>query len=288
MAYMASVYLTSTLRLIERETRQSRDDPEVAFRALARPSATERLRAVRAHYRLQMLLHLWECARADDSRHLSTVNGLCALLFALWEPWELQQVFGLGAFYMRLRPVVGRHPFQDQMVRRDVTGREGFYCFDAFRTHIRFLRLTNEPVWQATVAAMSNPPPGLEATGQAEEGRLAWFRFKLYDCYGAALHAPPPPEPPLSLRFTPGQEHVDNVPFAWVDAFDGRYGNNFWRLDGAPIREKGVSAVGIWSLLGMVMWDAPRAEALKEVSVALSSHCAKGWALLGTRNEHYY
>lgn len=114
MAYMASVYFTCTLRLIEREARLLRGGAAtVADRALASPSDSERLRMVRAHYRLQMVLHVWDRSRANFN-HDPAVSRISAHLFAQWKPWELQPIFCLGTFYRRLRDLINHQQAPDR------------------------------------------------------------------------------------------------------------------------------------------------------------------------------
>jgi hypothetical protein len=82
---------------------------------------------------------------------------------------------------------------------------------------------------------------------------------------------------PVSFSFD--GDLVTAVPFAWVDAFDGHYEYNFWSVV-PSIRREGKPTHGLWTLLGFVLWDAPRIETLK--TTPFLSHGQTGWARSGT------
>lgn len=79
---------------------------------------------------------------------------------------------------------------------------------------------------------------------------------------------------PTDFRFD--GDRLTAVPFAWADAFNGRYAYDFI---GERFVKRGSDRSAeriVWSRLGFVMWDAPRVDALKR-SPPLS-HFATGWA----------
>lgn len=190
---------------------------------------------------------------------------------------------------------------RDKRSLEPVLGRGAFYCLEGLRRYVGLVmraagagagpdgegECEGEAAWRATLDALSSLGGSSESAttgtsgdpdeaGREEEGSLPWYRYKLYECYGVQASSPALPERhrfPVPLSFD--GERVDAAPFGWVDAFDGRYEYNFWAWQPTGTRD-GASAQGIWSLLGVAMWDAPRVEALK--TLPLLSRCKTGWA----------
>jgi hypothetical protein len=125
VAFVAGVYMDCALRLFEREVRPCcgcvggvsgsqmpsgwTAEEEAALKevvgqaVVAPPSRPERLRVLRAFYRLQIVLHVWgslRCSPGLDRPEPVRVNWQ---LFGLWELWEAQQAFCAGAFHLRFR-----------------------------------------------------------------------------------------------------------------------------------------------------------------------------------------
>lgn len=245
---------------------------------VAPPSRSERLRVLRAHYRLQIVLSLWG-SRAHPRRtrharrtHALSVERLSFALFGLWEPWEVQQLFCAGMFYARIRCVLARHLGPQDSSAKPLTTTMRL-TFDEFRDIVRDVSAVDKNAWQWVLDDVSSfPSGGSVAAGTEESIGLRWFRHRLSD----ALRRQGLPERhrfPGTLRFE--GDHVSTVPFSWVDAFDGQYG---WNFGGAmlEIRRDGQPTQGLWSRTGYIMWDKPRVEVLK--TSALLSHVSTGWA----------
>jgi hypothetical protein len=299
VSFVADLYTTCTLTLFEREVRPSLSFPPtpppeaegsqttLAATAatadvvvVAPPSRTERLRILRAAYRLQMVLHVWGSWKVGLIQYEPVIDGVNLALFGLWELWEIAQVFCVATFYLRFRDELADCYFgQDGDWHRTlrVTGFARFW-FDDFRAFVKEVRAADEAVWQKTLDRSSSfPSGGAEAAGVKEGKREKCFRSRLYEYYCRNHHIIPERYKfPVSLRFE--EDHVSAMPFGWVDAFDGHYEYDFLERMRSITRE-GKPTQGLWSLLGFVLWDAPRVEGLK--SSPFLSHCTTGWARSG-------
>lgn len=273
MVPVADVYLTCTFNLIDIEIRGS--CPPTSLPTLLSPiSNTERLRVLRAHFGLHMMLHAWDVL--DGRRRIPDIDRINMRLFAHWEPWELQQIFCVGSLYEKLHDYLDSDKppscHVDSRPREVVTSR---VCeFEAFWGFVAQFR-TMGAEWQETVNFASKFVTGPGDAGEEEEVEVHRYRHKLNSCSRttgiAERH-----RFPVSLRFD--GDHVGTMPFAWVDAFGGHYGYNF--LDRpANIRLREKPTLGLWTRVGFVMWDEPRVEALKTSSIL--SDCTTGWARSG-------
>jgi hypothetical protein len=300
VAFVAGLYMECALRLFEREVRPccgrvgdasgsqppsecKTEEEEAAVKeamgqvVVAPPSRSERLRVLRAFYRLQILLHVWSSRWCNPGLYRPDAGRVNWQLFELWELWEAQQVFCAGAFYQRFRRQFSEIYLGESSLdpgRATLTKRLSF-GFDEFRGFVGQVRATGDAAWQATLDKASCFLPGVEAAGQEEERDISWFRTQLYEHYRVS----PPTERhrvPMSFRFR--GDCVNGVPFGWVDALDGHLGYDYWGVIGG-IRCEGKPTQGLWSRLGFVMWDAPRVRALKTSSFL--SHCQTGWARSG-------
>ncbi|KAK4156928.1 hypothetical protein C8A00DRAFT_40617 [Chaetomidium leptoderma] len=282
MALVAGAYTTCALKLFEREARSSSSLPGSVVTAVAAPpSRAEQLRVLRAHYRLQMLLHFWGSWEYHRLNGTDAIDRITLYLFGLWELWEVQQTFCVGTVYDDLRYRLAEVLYRgdpDKSPQSALLSRN-FHPLDEFRDFVRQVRATDEAAWQETLERASSFPSGMEAAGRDEEQLSRCFRNRLWQ----HCEKKGPPEKhrfPASLRFD--GDCVGAVPFGWVDAFDGHYGYNLYEKFGA-IRREGKPTQGLWSRLGFVMWDEPRVEALKTLSFL--SHCTTGWARSGRSTE---
>jgi hypothetical protein len=285
--HVAGVYMTCALRLFEREVRPSCcPDPRGSIGSLptgldalvAPPSRSERLRVLRAFYRLQILHHIWGSRAHCMTTYNPVFDRINLFLFGLWEVWETQQVFCAGTFYQRFRGQLADMYFGETSrdPLREVLESNTRFTFDEFRDFVGHVRAADEAAWQKTLDQASSLASGARDAGETEERALAFFRGRLYECYVRENHPPPRHGFPVSFQFD--RDCVGAVPFGWVDAFDGHYEYDLWeRLGG--IRRQGKPTQGLWSRLGFVMWDAPRVMALKTSSFL--SHCKTGWARSG-------
>ncbi|OIW26602.1 hypothetical protein CONLIGDRAFT_481742 [Coniochaeta ligniaria NRRL 30616] len=278
---VTDAYIAGTLRLLQRDIWPYYPGTDPEKRLTAPPSRAEWLRVLRAHYRLHIVLSFWFSRAHRGWTKSPEIQRLSCSLFGLWEPWEVQQVFCAGAFYMRIHSLLSAVYFGDQhFQRRSILGRCFGYMsdlFDEFRYLVVRVRAVNEKAWQETLDKASTFQPGsailpvLEAAGADEEEGLRWFQARL--CEDAEPDLPRRPSFPVSLRFV--GERVNAVPFGWVDAFGGHYGYNFLRVQ-PGMRSEGQLTRGLWSRAGFVMWDKPRVEAMKASSCL--SPAATDWA----------
>lgn len=268
---VANVYLTCSFNLFDREIQPS-CSPSGLPSLLAPVSSSERLRVLRALFRLHMTLHVWD-SLANRS-HIAEIDRMNMRLCAQWEPWELQQIFCVASFYQRFRDHLPNDntSFANRESRRRevVTGR---VCeFDAFWGYVGQLPAAGEAAWQDTIERASEFPTGPEDAGVEEEMELSSYRRRMYS-YSRTTGATERHMFPISLRFD--RDHVRAMPFGWVDAFGGHYGYDFLER---PINfvQRGKPTHGLWVRLGFVMWDEPRIQALKTSSIL--SDCKTSWA----------
>lgn len=148
MAYMAAVYIACTFQLMKSKAQppcQNHTSASTADSALTPLSNSERQRVVRAHYRLQIVLHVWDRRRANPSKSGTTL----ALSFShSGNRRSCNRYSVLLLFYRRLRVQLRYLPFGDRKINRDVTSRQRFYCFDRFRT-FKLLQAVDSASWQA-------------------------------------------------------------------------------------------------------------------------------------------
>lgn len=241
-------------------------------------SRTERLRILRAFYRLQIVQLIW--GRLGCMLHHMTPDAdrVNFRLFGLWELWEVQEFVSAGAFYQRFRAQM-----EDDWLGENSSDRRGAAlsnrlrcCFEQFRGFVAQVRTADEEAWCKTMEKGSSLWPGPDAAGVEEESWACWFRYPLLS-FTRRLGVPERHRFPISLKF--GKDDISDMPFAWADSFRGNCGYNFWIvMKGASWR--GKPTLGVWSRLGFVMWDVQRVEALKKASFL--SHCQTGWALVGS------
>ena len=257
--------------LFEREVKPACSDPGSARAVVAPLSSVERLRVLRAFYRLQMGLSIWASSAVGSAICNNIAPRVNKRLFGLWETWEVQQIFVAGTFYQRFRSDLGRS--SDDAWFDSLTHR--FISFGQFRKLVTQLRAADEGVWQEALVREASFPSGAEEAGNNEEIRYTWFPNHIVTWCRTqgpiTRHMVP-----VSLRFD--GDRVGTMPFGWVDAFDGHYGYSFWEVIGG-IRHKGQPTQGLWCRLGFVMWNHSRIEALKMASFL--SDCATGWARSG-------
>lgn len=252
MAGLARVYLGCTLALLEREVLAA---PTLVSAA---PSRAEWLRVLRAHYRLQMALPIWHACflHGPEKKREEDESDANLTLFGLWGPWETQQVLCAGGFYDRFRSRL-RHGIADLRLRAEGNPGASLYSFVAWREFVDRARAADEAGWQVVLDKMSSFDGEPDHVAVEETIKLACHRDRM-----ASWGMPWPEQPkiPVSLRFD--GDRVTAVPFAWVDAFNGHYGDNYLGVQ-PKIRPDLKPTQGLWSVLGFVMWDAPRVEALK-------------------------
>ena len=283
VGYVAGLYATCTLGMIRNEIVPSlsaqggRKEVDVAAAAAAAMTAplshVEWLRILRVFYRLQMLLCLWGGAWKGYSlcKHDPEADRVNFRLFGLWDVWDVDAVFSAGAFYQQFRVRLAKrwvadyskHPTASGMTRR-------LSCwFEEFRGIVGRIRADDEGVWQRAVEEASRFSSGIEAAGDEQRSRSGWFRYSV-DSYSRTKGLPERHWYPASLRLGGGS--VGTVPYGWVDAFDGLYAANFFERVFSGLR----AMYGPWSLVGFLVWDAGRIEALK--TSALLSRYTTGWA----------
>ena len=191
--------------------------------------------------------------------------------------WEVQQFFCAGAFYQRFRVELsdawlGQYSRDPRIVTLTNRAR---CCFSRFWDLVLEVRAVDQNAWDTTMRRESSFPSGPDVVGTEEESWASWFRTPLCS-YSRVLGVPERHRFPVSLYFE--GDVVNTMPLAWVDAYGGYYGYNFWEFM-RGMSHGGKPTQGIWSRLGLVMWDAPRVEALKTTSFL--SHCVTGWARSG-------
>ncbi len=280
VGFVAGLYATCTLGMIRNEIVPSfsgqdlkEEDAAAAAAAMTAPlSRVEWLRILRAFYRLQMILFLWGGSWKGYSmcKHDPEADRVNFRLFGLWDVWEVEAVFGAGAFYQKFRVQLAKEWVEDY--RKHPTANRLTYrtrvWFGEFREVVGRIHDEDEEVWQRVVEEMSRFSSGIEAAGVQQRSRSGWFRYSV-DSYSRTKGLPERHWYPASLRFY--GESVDTVPFGWVDAFDGLYAADFfkrvWGLLGNEDR---------WSLVGFLIWDTGRIQALK--TSALLSRFTTGWA----------
>jgi hypothetical protein len=267
---IADVYLTCAVNLLDRVVRPS-CPPTSLPNLLAPLSSVERLRVLRAHIRLHMMLHLSESLVKRPQE--VDIGGMMMRLFGQWEPWELQQVFCVGSFYRRLRQRLninfsrGRGGSGRMEV---VTSR---VCeFEAFWGFAGHVRRVGDAAWQEAVDTASKFVNGPKVEGFDEHFELSCLRRQVYK-YSITTGTAERHKFPVSLRFD--GDHEGAMPFGWVDAFGGHYGYNFLERS-MDVSQMDKPITGLWARLGFVMWDERRVEALKTSS--LLSNCRTGWA----------
>ncbi|KAK4040085.1 hypothetical protein C8A01DRAFT_15982 [Parachaetomium inaequale] len=274
MSDLSRVYIACTFKLLDHEVRASCCPASLPM-LLAPASGSEWLRVLRAHYRLQMALPIWlACRFGGGGRTLDDMRNANVSLFGQWKPWEIQQIFCVGTLYHRFRHRL--HRIGDQEMKQEGRSDRVSHSLEAWREFVRSLRAADEAGWQAVLDEASRFRYGRpDYAGTEEENNLSAHQVRI-TIWGAHKTCTGRHEFPISLHFK--RDHVTAVPSAWVDAFDGYYGYNFWGVV-PSIRREGQATHGLWSLLGFVMWDAPRIGALK--TSTLLWHGPRGWARSG-------
>jgi hypothetical protein len=280
MSYLASVYTTSHLQAFQDRLNPFPSHP-LCF---SPPSRTEHLRILRAFYRVQLINNLWgHCASKRRSRSLeySELETECFnyRLFGLWETWELQQVACVVSFLRQLRSRLAW--LEDDDLSKEVVSERVFYRLGALRDLIEKLRAADGDAWAGTLKwclAMVVPekvprPFALCDVHWLHPGAHS-LRMRLFP-HGKYSF-------PVDMRFD--GDHATAVPFAWVDAFNGRYAHDYFGFVALPspaIETQYPNCThhplgALWSRLGFVMWDAPRVMALK-LAPGYLTNFGTGW-----------
>ncbi|KAL2165731.1 hypothetical protein VTG60DRAFT_3929 [Thermothelomyces hinnuleus] len=213
-AEMAKMYLDSTLRLLAREAAPAASDrsppaggggganpPDVLL--TSPPSRAEWLRVVRAHYRLQMAYRIWHgCSCAGLGWGSAKMRAAGGSLFGLWEPWEIQQVFCVGAFCDRLRARLSRAAVavdDEDDLKRECRSVGVIYSLDGWRDLVRRVRAADEQGWQRVLDDVARFREGRpDAAGAEEEQSLLFHQNKIARHHQGVLLAPL--RPPLRRR----------------------------------------------------------------------------------------
>ncbi|KAI1414439.1 hypothetical protein F5Y13DRAFT_158551 [Hypoxylon sp. FL1857] len=277
MKYLADVYIKSKLMLFQNEINpRSSSSPSL----MASPSRTERLRVLRAFYRLQIIFNLYGNAESSSRREYNELDTECINyhLFGLWEPWELQQVSCVAAITQRLYVQFAR--IEDYFLRKEGTSRRVYFGLTALRNFIEKLRASHNAIWQTTLRETSNLEIATRVRGMFVNYKMEWFHCRHHE-YRMKTFPHGKYSYPTLIHFD--GDCVTSAPFAWVDAFDGQYALDFFasaasngRAD-SQLMQLGIPMGLAWSRLGFVIWDAPRVTTLKRSSVL--TEFATGWAL---------
>ncbi len=288
VGFVAGLYATCTLGMIRNEIVPSLSGQNLKEKTAAAAAAAvmtaalsdvEWLRILRAFYRLQVLLCLWGGTFKEKDKWRG--YNLCKdhpeadrvnfKLFGLWDVWDVEIVFGAGAFYQQFRTRLAKrwvgdyskHPTASGMTRR-------LTCWlEEFRGIVGRIRADDEGVWRGMVEDASRFSSGIEAAEDEQHSRSAWFRYSV-ESFCRTKGLPERHWYPASLR-----RSVGAVPYGWVDAFDGLYAANFFERVLLGLR----TFYGRWSLFGFLFWDPGRIEALKTSD--LLSRYTTGWAASG-------
>lgn len=181
-----------------------------------------------------------------------------------------------------LRKLRGRFAWLAEDDFRKAAGSERvFYRLDALRDLLEKLRAVDGDAWAAllklylTMLVPENAPRPFALCDaywlhpRARSSRMQLFPHGKYSF-------------PVDMRFD--GDHATAVPFAWVDAFNGRYAHDYFGFVALPqpatesqYPNCAHDPLGaLWSRLGFVMWDAPRVMALKLASGYLTNF-GTGW-----------
>jgi hypothetical protein len=268
------------------------DDPVTA--PLTR---TERLRVVRAFYRRQIVSNAWAPTRrgpywgAEDSAAMSntsTHQGKRLGLLAAFEPWELQQIEHANLFITRVCIA---------LVHREGDGPEESMQLERFGdlyAHldalVRYLRANPELAEVALSDVSSRTEPSYSEVPYrrfVDRYSLLPLTYPWQSDRSESL-----PDPGAEKRERDGDklvhvgDNVNLVPFAWVDALDGRF--TTWFGDGlgsiSQNRDQGGrrtyfdrwKTAFCWRCAGSALWDRSRAEALKRIPWLETART--GWA----------
>ncbi|KAK3292942.1 uncharacterized protein B0H64DRAFT_363203 [Chaetomium fimeti] len=199
MSELSGMYITSAFNLIKREALPS-SVPTTPPGLTAAPSRSEWLRVLRAHYRLQMARSSYHAgASAIEAKSIEDARNGKALLFELWGPWEVQQIFSVGGLYKRLEHRLIHSPNIDM-------SKESWFTLplDGWLESLKRLQRTNEAGFPTAlrfdgddVAAVPfawvdafdgyygyhywGVMPGIKRGGQAAQGLWSLFGFVLWD-----------------------------------------------------------------------------------------------------------
>jgi len=291
MTYIANVFTTSAGLLFQNDIEPSPSGTPAAAPPLASgnplaapPSRTEQLRILRALYRLEILFHLYGHYAHGYRRRYNKRDTECFnyRLFGLWEPWELEQVSSVAGFMQRLHCEFAQ--LVDDDLRNEAISWRVFYRLGTFRDFIEKLRARDEAVWQRVLRAASTLRSKLRNLSgtYTVQNSMDWFHPRYHD-HRMKKFPPGKYGFPTPLRFD--GDAITTTPFAWVDAFGGYYGHDFFETHASAKRahmrledQGGATKVGAWYRLGFLMWDEPRVTVLKTVPV-LSISFATGWLL---------
>ncbi|KAL2140011.1 hypothetical protein VTI28DRAFT_4405 [Corynascus sepedonium] len=280
MSELADLYINHTFKLFNLEVApvcRPANPPAL----LAPPSRVEWLRVLRAHYRLQMALHLWmgaKCGRKKkfDAERVKKANRS---LILLWEPWEVQQIACVGNLYRRFSESIAAL-INDEPLKREYNYRDVYYSLYKRREMAEKLKMADEAGWYKVLDDLSCFRSGDAKMAGLDGTNSLGARQFMYavSCMGC-IHEPSTGRHQFPVTLCFSGDSVTTVPFAWVDAFDGHYGYNFWNV--LPrIERDGQPTYGLLTLLGYAIWDAPRFKALK--TARFLWHGETGWARSGT------
>lgn len=278
MKYLSSLYTISWLSLFEKEVKSS----STATSLLRTPSQVEVLRVTRAFYRLQIAFDVYGKCAVRQRRKYTRGDMECInyRLFGLWEPWELQQIQCIKSFLTRLRRQLTQIPSIDQDWLKESLSMRLYFSLSDLKVFLEEL-VDQRPEWPGILQKISSfdpePPMGMYTLYGDELFRTCYH----VRCMMKFPHGKYSYPHPISFD----GDHVNCVPFAWVDACGGQYTKDFFGREASDERSRMLSKVEsktrrismdvMWLRLGFVMWDSDRAVALKMEPVL--SDFVTGW-----------
>lgn len=315
MNFLADIYIAAQRRRLDGGSGSSAEPP----------SRSERLRVLRAFYRRQIICNAWAPTEREPGwgmrdvaamSNTSTHQGVRLGLLSAFEPWELEQIDHINFFTMQLCAALCTATETTPAAAAaapatETTQRVSQDEFGQLMSHVdRLARYLQRHPILADAALRDVVPPSEEVCGGADDIATTFCRFTrryrlhLFDSYYQNLRERdfPDPERDVSEQHQAGQDEdtntlrevkfvgdsVDQPPFAWVDAFGGRYVNQY----GAGLESIGEDAIGedgtdsyprfvtllLWRATGFAFWDRWRVESIKKQDKWAES-LRTGWML---------
>ncbi|OIW30572.1 hypothetical protein CONLIGDRAFT_283945 [Coniochaeta ligniaria NRRL 30616] len=300
MNFLASTYITAQLR--------SFSGSEAAA---APPSRVERLRVLRAFYRRQIVCNAWSPTRRaprwtnqdiaviGTNTMSSDLRGAPLGLFAVFEPWELQQVDHADWFVTQLCAALCAYGIPQPIYKAEFG--DIFFHPDHLVQYMREYPRITEPVLRDLLPPprrSQEPPDDVAACSHyVERYNLLSLHFLIHTIQLESFPDPTRHQRDaqpwwecgsgLSVQFV--GDAVDLPPFGWVDALDG---NCFEDVlldlspetqlqDGKETYLARYLSLDLWRRTGFALWDQRRVEALRELDGLRTLRT--GWLMCRTR-----
>ncbi|KAK4038992.1 hypothetical protein C8A01DRAFT_37042 [Parachaetomium inaequale] len=303
--FLSDAYVAAQLRFfqdaVERTSGPCADlAPPPATAPLSR---TERLRVVRAFYRRQIVSNAWASTirpahwTSEDTAAISNTSdhgGVRRGLFAAFEPWEMQQIDHAELFITQVCVALlghaGLHAADHGNTAQPIQKAEFGDLYSHVDRLARYLQ-TNTSLASTALHGMSS---GKSPPGNKDLSREYIYQYQLLPLvYAFQLdRSQTLPDPDRDKRERDEEEigfvedHVQLIPFGWVDALNRRYLDRFgdtldeipWlRLGSTEKKIARQNTANLWRYTGFALWDRARVEELKNLD--RFSGVRTGWVL---------